>query len=620
VGRGHAPIVIQEFNGLFDRGSDDVVPIDHFREGLNFRFTQLGVNTRGGISELTDFPTPIKRVHLYTRIGEAQRLLILNDNNQLFDSVQSLTVPIKDFNPLEVIDFSVVSLFNRAYISIHDRISGLANEFIYVWDGTNFRKAGGAAPTVALAAATSATAGNVEVGLHLIRYAYETDSGFITLGSPSISYTAPGNKKIDLSAVAVGPTGTAARHILATKVIVGYSGREDDYEFFFVPEGKIDNNTATTIAVSFFDNDLLSSADYLLDQLTEIPTGCCLTSYQGSLVVGGEFDKESVVRISRPGEPESFSSVDGFVLVNPGDAGEGVKAAIEYRDLLHIFKSQRTYVTRNNGNSPATWDVNLVDNGIGTECFGTSIVLDSLGNTQDRFIIADTSGLLGYIGSFGDKPLSWKIYDIWNRINRQYFTQIQVYIDPTDKVIYINVPLDDATEPNYVLIGDYKNGLSPETIRWGLDTYSKKPTSIFIRSVRAMDDLVPRLEFGSSDGNTYVLLPDNLSDDGSIILSYVKTALLYNSPEGRICHFAKIQFRVTGAGNLLITINGQDGVLPATINPLALSTAPGRDLFRLLNLTNEKMAVQIGTNAVNHGWYLNRIIVHAQEIWEERPH
>jgi len=618
MGRGHAPIVIQEFNGLFDRGSDDVVPIDHFREGLNYRFTQLGVNTRGGISELTDFPTPIVRVHLYTRIGEVQRLLILDNTGKLFDSEVSLTVPI--FTLATMVDFSSVSLFNRAYISPHDRISGIANEFIYVWDGTNFRKAGGVAPTTALAAATSATAGNVEAGLHLIRYAYETDSGYITLGSPAISYTAPGSKKIDLSAVSVGPTGTAARHILATKIIVGYSGRVDDYEFFFVPEGKIDNNTATTIAVSFFDNDLLSSADYLLDQLSEIPSGCCLSAYQGSLVVGGEFDKESIVRISRPGEPESFSSVDGFVLVNPGDAGEGVKATIEYRDLLHIFKSQRTYVTRNNGNSPATWDVNLVDNGIGTECFGSSVVLDSLGNTQDRFIIADTSGLLGYIGSFGDKPLSWKIYDIWNRINRQYFTKIQVHVDPTDKVIYVNVPLDDGTEPNCVLICDYKNGLSPETVRWGIDVYSRKPTSIFIRSVRAMDDLVPRLEFGSSDGNTYVLLPNNTSDDGIAIHSFGKTALLYNSPEGRICHFAKVQFRVTGAGNFILAVSGQDNALGVTVPALQLSTIPGKDYFRLLNLTNEKMSVAFANDGVGSGWYLNRIIVHAREIWEERPH
>jgi hypothetical protein len=618
MSRGHAPVIIQEFNGLFDRGTDDVVPLDHFQDCLNIRFTQLGCNTRGGISLNTSL-ADIVRVHLYTRIGEAQRLLILDSNGDLYDSGNSLVTPILSIATM--VDFSAITLFNRAYITPHDRTSGIQSEFVYVYSGTGTaRKIGGVAPSTALAAATSATAGNVEAGVHLIRYIFETDSGFLTQGSDAVSYTAPGGFKVDLSSVDVGGAQVTARHILATKIITNYSGRVDDYEFFFVPNGKIDNNIATTITVNFYDNDLVASADYLLDQLAELPSGVFVTAYQGSLVVGGEYGKESVVRVSRPGEPESFSEVDGFLLVNPGDAGEGVKTAIEYRDLLHIFKSQRTYVTRNNGNAPATWDVNLIDNGIGTECFGASLVLDSLGNTQDRFLIADPSGLVAYVGTYGDKPLSWKIYDVWNRINKQYFSKIQVCIDPTDKVIYVNVPLDAATEPSHVLICDYKNGLSAETVRWSLDSYSKKPTSIFVRSVRSSSDLIPRLEFGSSDDNTYILLPTNTDDAGTAIDSYANSALVYSSAFGRVNHFTKLQFRVTGSGTLILTVKGEDGVKTATPPSITLAASPGIEPFRLINFINEKMAVKWRTNALAAKWAMNRVMIFSKELWDERPH
>lgn len=696
--RDHLPVVIQEFNGTFDRGSDDVVPIDHFIDSQNVLFTQLGCGTRKGFTLNTTLAN-IRRVHLYTRINAAQRLLILDSAGNIFDATASLTIPI--WTDATFTDFSVSSQFGRAYITPHDRTSGISGKFILVYSpdftfgavltvtlvgggagytvndiltlnaggvnatlkvltlggggavatfslqtrGSGYqvatpvgvtggtgaaatfnisaifpiaRLAGGTAPSGAPAAANSASAGNVEAGQHLFKYVYETDSGFITQGSPSVSLTASGAKKVDLSSISVGPSGTIARHALATKIIQNYSGREDDYEFFFVPNGKISNNTATTETVDFFDNDLQASADYLLDQLANIPAGVYIGSYQGSLVSAGEKDKESVARVSKPGEPESVSSIDGFLLCNPGDAGSGIKNGIEYRDLFYLQKSQKTYVTKNNGSAPATWDVNLIDSGIGTECFGVSVVLDALGNTQDRFIIADRSGLCLFIGTYSDKPLSWKIYDIWKRINQAAFSTIQVKLDPVEKLIYVNIPLDAATEPSHVIVFDYKNGLDPQAIRQTIWKLPNKVTSIHIRGIQS-GIILPRFEFASSDGNVYHYDTAATDDYGTAIDSYGQSALAYHADDGAICHFNLLRFRIKGTGTLLLTLSGEDGVVTANPPSITLASSPGKEINRLINFVNERMSVKWRTNAVGEFWSLNRLIIGGAPIYNERP-
>jgi hypothetical protein len=332
----------------------------------------------------------------------------------------------------------------------------------------------------------------------------------------------------------------------------------------------------------------------------------------------GEAGKESVARVSKPGEPESFSSIDGFLLANPGDAGGGLKNAIEYRDLMYLHKSQRTYVTRNNGFAPATWDVNLIDNAIGTECFGISVVLDSQGNTQDRFIIADRSGLLLFIGAYAEKALSWKIDDIWNRINPAYFNKVQVRIDPVARLIYINVPLDSSTEPNKVLVCDYKNGLDPISVRWSVDQYHKKPTSIYVRNISSTL-IVPRLEFGSSENSIFYQDTNATDDDGTAFNALVESAKVYMSNSGAVCHFSKLQFRIFGLRSLSITLTGLDNETDGTVIPITLAPTPGAEVGRLINFVNERMSVKFSTIAIDAKWTLTRLIIFGKPIWNERP-
>src|SRR3954469_3177621 len=104
----HDPITVQEFLGTFDRGDDDSVPAGYFRDSRNVRFITGGVKSREGTT-LDITIASAKRIAVYKRIGEAQRLLLLDATGQLFDST-NLVTPILSIAAM--VDFSVEVMFN----------------------------------------------------------------------------------------------------------------------------------------------------------------------------------------------------------------------------------------------------------------------------------------------------------------------------------------------------------------------------------------------------------------------------------------------------------------------------------------------------------------------------
>src|SRR5258706_4864107 len=294
--RDHQSIVIREFKGEFDRGSDDVCPPGYLLKARNVIFTNFGVKTRPGFEKTITLANTV-RIQTYKRIGEADRLLILTSDGKLWDST-NLATPI--LNIPAMTDFSMINMFNRAYISPHNGIRGLPGEFLYVYVGSGTaRKAGGSPPSgFTLLATNSGSSGHVEPCFRFVAVAFETDTGFITrLGPvagtvPSFaSLTTTGVKKLTVNAIPIGPAGTVARRIAVTKVIVDGVSTMNQLlnEFFFIPNGRIADNTSTgPLDYDFYDADLVDSADYLLDNLDSPPAFVHVNDYNGSLVGVGE--------------------------------------------------------------------------------------------------------------------------------------------------------------------------------------------------------------------------------------------------------------------------------------------------------------------------------------------
>lgn len=599
--RGHNIVSLSEHLGYFNRDNTEGVPASKNRTNKNSRFIHFGEGGRGGFAPFTTtaIGSGIKRFHLYQRSDEVNpRYLMLNSSGDIYDSSGGIILSIPGLT-----DFSAISLFNRSYITPHNGETGLSGQFIYVYSGSGVaRKIAGLAPVNGAPpfAAANGAAGRVTKGRHLISVAYETDTGFITKPGPVVFFNARGRKKINLTNIPVGPGGQGIiyRHILMTKFIKTYDGNPTHYELFFVPGGTILDNVTTSLTIDCLDSELINSADYLLDLIQEVPATVGLTTYQGSMVVFGEFGKEAVARISVSGSPESFNAVDGFVIVSPGDGG-GIRNCREYRGNLEFWKANRTLATRTNGDSPSTWTVAQLDGGYGTRTpDGVTAVLDSVSDSKDTLTVCDDSGLLLFYGRYSDKPLTWSVDTEW-RTN--FSGSSSVVVDSIDKRIFV-------TGEQAVLMGDFSNGLDPDNIRWSLWTFQDEAFNPIIpinmaataaqialaldgkKCVFTLDEASHGDQIGTEidpDPPTYTDAPI----DNDIILPYIE------DENNFLIHFAGVRFRLTGAGDLNISYFKTDNVESTPVVKV-MSFTPGSDYLSLFNLIDERVSVRFRVNGI----------------------
>jgi len=336
------------------------------------------------------------------------------------------------------------------------------------------------------------TEGFCDFGYHLVAVVYETDTGYLTAPGPerfgACTYTDV-KKAVKVSHIPVSPDSfVTKRHLVSTKWIPEYNGDQKGYQFFFIPEGKIDDNTTTTKEVSYYDADLLEDASHLIDQFPEIAAGVSLTTYHGRLVLVGENtypkkedgtediaqpDNRSVARVSEPGEPESIDKVEGLIIA-PLD-GNALTNAQEMRDVLYLFKDTRTIAYVDNEDVPSSWLPEKVDEGIGASVHGIGTVLDTGGVNVDYLLIVDWSGLMLFNGTYARPELTFKIEDYWLSLNRNEFRFMQIINDSISKKLWITLPPPNR---HMMLYMDYGNGLSPDKVKWARWIFDAQITAV----------------------------------------------------------------------------------------------------------------------------------------------
>jgi hypothetical protein len=352
--------------------------------------------------------------------------------------------------------------------------------------------AGGAPGSFALLVENTDINGFCDIGFHLIGVVYETDTGYLTKPGPEIfgaqTYIDV-KRSVSVRNIPVSPNpAVIKRHLVSTKAIPEYNGDQKGYQFFFIPKGTLENNTATSLVVNYYDSDLLSDASHLLDNFSEIPAGVNLNTYHSRLVLVGDPsfpkkldgtpdftkpDNRSVAWLSAPGEPEAINQVDGL-LITPLD-GNPLTNAQEFRDVLYLFKKTRTTAFSDNFDEPATWQEEVLDQGVGAPIHGIATVLDSGGVNVDFLLIADWSGLMLFNGTYARPELSWKIEDYWMSLIRNNFREIQIVNDSLNKKIWMTLP---APYRNHLLHADYSNGLDSKSIKWARWIFAADISSI----------------------------------------------------------------------------------------------------------------------------------------------
>lgn len=322
------------------------------------------------------------------------------------------------------------------------------------------------------------TDGFCDLGLHVVGVVYETDTGYLTSPGPEFfavqSYVNE-RKSIKVYNIPTSPDSfVIKRHLVSTRAILNFNGNnrqgEFTFQFYFIPDGTIDNNSDTEKEVNYFDADLIEDASHLIDNFSQIPSGVGLAEYHGRLALWTSFDDISLVRFSSPGEPEAFDQVDGFVIV-PLD-GNPITNGIEFRDVFYSMKQTRTFAINDNGGLPSSWEPIAVDNGIGASVHGIATVLDSQGVNIDFILIIGWPGLYAFTGTYVKPELSWKIEDLWEALDRNTFGNMQIKNDTINKVLYITLP------NKQMLYANYDNGLNYKTIKWEPWTFDIETTTI----------------------------------------------------------------------------------------------------------------------------------------------
>jgi hypothetical protein len=630
----HVPLRQEVFRGLYSRGINDIAPDGFFLDCLNTKYITGGVLSRDGVGlQLDTSGHTVVRFFRYRRFSETPRFIYLDSSGNLRDSL--FTPPI--WTDASILDFSMTNYNNRVYITPHDRKNGLSNKSVLVYDGSGVaRLAGGSPPTgFTLTLANSSVSGNIELGYHFFAVAFVTDTGFITAPGPAVypSINAPGGQKVDLSGLPLGGANVVARVILATKAVPPslFTSNQLNYELFFVPSangGLISDNTSTTASVSFFDNELLDSADYLIDNLSKIPAGVGIGVYNGRLIVWGEVGNPFTVRASQKLQPESFSSINGFININPANSGDGIRNCFEQRKSLIIATPTKFLATTDNGSDPNTWDVpETVEDSIGTECFGVATISDTKASSSSRIFIATHPGLVSFEGYIKKPELSYNIESVWFRINKAAFNTVQVVDDPTNHLVYVMVPLDSATSPDHLLVGDYTESftpygtIDPNNIKWSIWQFFEGG-SILSSIAGDLDDTTksPVLFFSRDVGNIYITGKNNglTNDTGAAIDSFVQLNL--KTPQRDwVSHFAGIKLRVIGYGNLQISLSGEDSSGAVSVPSIALSSSPGSEPDRIFNFKNEKCSVKLRVSFPDEKFNLSKVTLYAKPLWLRRP-
>ena len=456
-----------------------------------------------------------------------------------------------------------------------------------------------------------------------------------TFGSPSgsISYwgsfspavaSCDGIHKVNVTNIPTGPSYVQQRIILATQA--------GGAEFFYIPNGTIPDNTTTSFEVNFFDTDLVISADDLFNNFEIIPAGTGLCKYNGRLVLVGAFFFNQTALVSNVSDPESISTVSGYISVPVENDGNNLVACGILRDILYLFLEVGFWNAQDNGGDPSTWPVQVTDLVVGSYQNGLcafTTTQSGASDTGDILLIAAREGIYIFDGTVRRPELTFKIQDIWNNIPVAYgaggFNNVQVCQSVWTHQLFIAYPSTPTSKyADALLVGDYDpipGVLDPIGIRWSRFVFPITPTAIktgdtlYLASVQTNPGYIFKL--GTSQGDDF---------GSNAINCYLKTYLATVQP-GWINFFKAFRLRTNTNGKITVTLYGEDNVLIETtpaagnlVNILAsLSTPAGREYLQLINFVNEKMSMQIGTYGYGYFMNLNRIEIFALPRWQVRP-
>ena len=606
---------VPRFGGLYRRGKTGQVPIDHAIDLENLDFNKTGeCFTRWGTNLSLNLSHPVKRMFLATTVPGNYYLLTYDGATSIWIYDMQSGIDSVLYTDPKLTEFYAVNEWGRTYIlpSGNDFTHTMVMQVLY-WNTTTstitIRPALGHATNIVFSVnSVFLTGGNIDAGVHGFAVSFITDTGFTTRPGPQdstgkftpVNATFDGTHKAGITGIPIGPAGTVARQILVTKA--------DETEYFYIADGYIPDNTTTSLNLDWFDTDLAVSADSLFDLEEEI-AGAATTSSgifkyrgrtliwgnqgQGTLSYGNQSGGIDKVVVSEVAEPESFDHTVGFVQLPSESDGNYVAGIVNLRDVLYFTKTVGIFTTQDNFDNPNTWLVVPVDGGVGCTFYAMSTIsMAQTALTINEFaLFADTGGIYIFNGVIQQPPITWKIDDIWKRVNKAAMHNITLAVDPFKQVLYCLVPVDNNVVPSLLLVGTATDGIDFQSIKWSIYNFPKCARCIGMANFQDSKDFQYLLRIGNDDPGLIRLDPAATDDLGTSITSYWQTALL-DYEKGSLNIFRALRFR--GEGQLInVSIGSMDAQNVQPVNSFYMKIKPGQEYTRQINYTAEQISIKI---------------------------
>ncbi len=289
------------------------------------------------------------------------------------------------------------------------------------------------------------------------------------------------------------------------------------------------------------------------------------------------------------------------------------------RTAVVLFCANSTHVLGgDNNNVPRQWAPPVrVSDAIGAG--GVNCVIPSTG--AEFLWVAHESGLNIFNGAYGEVPVSILFDADWKRINWAVAATIQMQDSQTERCLYISVPLDGATTPNYRMVIDYSRarssgGVDPQQVDYVLDDYRVGGNVTAVPSIAFVQDYTTKkrqLWMGLT-GVAIRQDPTSRNDNSNILNALYETGLVLAPSQSAhlMSKFGGMHADVKGSGTLLVEPYGMNRVdQPDDGAPaITLANPPDGMSESKWHLDNENESIRVEVNALNDWFELSGITVY----------
>lgn len=301
---------------------------------------------------------------------------------------------------------------------------------------------------------------------------------------------------------------------------------------------------------------------------------------------------------------------------------------------FYITGDQWTGYVTDTGDYPSTWAPPVGVSDILGAPFQNCVCAQTGGNWV---WIVTSAGPYLYDGTYGEQPITYLYSGYapdespigWKRVNWNAAYAIQIKDNVKESKLYIAVPLDGATEPNFMFCIDYLQGKTFDTCDISLDVYNPAQFSS-IGIVKEIATGTANLWIGpAAAGNVRRVDVATHNDEGLAIDSYWESGLCRGA-EFRTSMIRVGAVDIWARGNAPLDVNGNPTFtvtlyspdhqvsVPFTLLstqgvPAALVPQPGIGYQSKSDISKiENYSIRVGTNVVDGWWELSMLRPYAR--------